>query len=59
MSNMSCLLWALCQIHIKEMVAKGFGGFLQIGHAKSADGLNDIGFDGTQWHGNLFVSSSG
>jgi hypothetical protein len=34
------------------VVAKALGGLLQVRHAESADGLNDIGFDGTQWHGN-------
>jgi hypothetical protein len=41
----------LGQIDIQEVVAKALGSFLQIGHAERADGLNDVGFDGTQWHG--------
>ena len=45
------LALGLGQVHIQKVVAKALSGFLQIRHAESADGLDDIGFDGTQWHG--------
>jgi hypothetical protein len=46
------LALGLGQVDIQKVVAKALGSLLQIRHAESADGLNDIGFDGTQRHGN-------
>jgi hypothetical protein len=45
------LALGLGQVDIQKVVAQALGGLLQIRHAESADGLDDIGFDGTQWHG--------